>query len=185
MCTQSHESVFQKVRGHSLVFRSLSVTGRGASLCSNSLYHCSKGSFTHEPLHEVAIKLPTMSSRYGWLFIIFYCLAQHVIQGQNVDNTCWMESNVMDPHFRGWKTQQKSTFVVLIVDYRMCWRCTLAWVTDAERCWGGHAQVSIDKNAAWIGTFTEGIFAGPKKVEAALSNIARDKSKIIREDQTK
>lgn len=127
MCTQSHESVFQEVRGHGLVFRSHSVTGRGASLCSNSLYHCSKGSFTHEPLHEVAIKLPTMSSRYGRLFIIFYCLVQHVIQGQNVDNMRWMESNVMDSHFRGWKMQQKSTFVVLIVDYRICWCCMDEW----------------------------------------------------------
>lgn len=111
MCTQSHESVFQKVRGHSLVWRRFSLTGRGDSLCSNSLYHCNKGPFTHEPLREVAIKLPTVSSRYGWLFIIFYCLVEHVIQGQNADNMSWMQSNAMDEnvwfnqHFRGWKTR--------------------------------------------------------------------------------
>lgn len=63
----------------------------------------------------------------------------------------------------------------------MCWCCAPGWVTDAERRCGGHAQVNIEK---MLKVFTEGIFAGPKTVEAAaaLSNLAEDKSKIISED---
>lgn len=81
------------------MWQGLSVTGRGDTLHLNSLYHCNKGLFTPKPLHnDWAIKLPTVSSRYGWVFIIFYCLVLHIIQDQKVSNMlkvinfnwCWL-----------------------------------------------------------------------------------------------
>lgn len=58
--TQSHESVFPEVGGHSLLWQGLSVTGRGDALRLNSLCHRNKGTFPHKapmPRTQEAIKL--------------------------------------------------------------------------------------------------------------------------------
>lgn len=157
------------------MWQGLSVPGRGDTLHLNSLYHCNKGLFTHKPLHhDRAIKLPTVSSRYGWMFTIFYCLVLHIIQEQKVDNVL----RVINFNWC-WLFKQKITFETIKVDgfgqqSTTLWNAecdaTVGWVTDA-------AGFSDDKNAAQNGTFTQRVFAGPKKVEAkaALSNIVKDK----------